>query len=251
MSDQVKVVLDGAKEAQQANLRTMSQLSPSGRGGRAVFYMISDLWAYAVRITHRDTTALALAHRMQVKGNRGEVYLDPDAQNPRPQGPRQTKPYPTPAVYGVLTATRTSPETMVMPVATNFDSTTNAAVIAGYLGVGGYDTWDPANWTSGATIPGDLTMVVVLGGDWASRLVGPVLPEPTTTTEYLPPDQAIQTTTIGCLIGTYTVVEGDAPSTVAAKLDVTLQDLVLANEDNPDFASFFVGAVINVPDLAC
>jgi hypothetical protein len=101
MSDQVKVVLDGAKEAQQANLRTMSQLSPSGRGGRAVFYMISDLWAYAVRITHRDTTALALSHRMQVKGNRGEVYLDPDAQNPRPQGPRQTKPHPTPAVYGV------------------------------------------------------------------------------------------------------------------------------------------------------
>lgn len=101
MSGDVNLALEGIKEAQQANLRTISQLSPQGRGGRAVFYLISDLWTYAVRITHRDTSALALSHRMEVKGNRGEIYLDPASQNPRPQGPRQTKPNAKPAEYGI------------------------------------------------------------------------------------------------------------------------------------------------------
>lgn len=101
MTDAVHIAIDGIQETQQANLQVMSQLSPQGRGGRAVFYLISDLWAYAVRITHRDTTALALSHRMKVKGNRGEVYLDPSSPNPRPRGPRAKKPLAKPAEYGV------------------------------------------------------------------------------------------------------------------------------------------------------
>lgn len=101
MSGDVNLVLQGIKESQQANLRTISQLSPQGQAGRAVFYLISDLWTYAVRITHRDTTALALSHRMKVKGGRGEIYIDPASVNPRPRGPRQTKPHAKPAEYGI------------------------------------------------------------------------------------------------------------------------------------------------------
>lgn len=101
MSEALQLVLDGIREAQQVNLRAISQLSPQGRGGRAVFYLISDLWTYAVRITHRDTSGLALSHRMEVKGSRGEIYIDPASPNPRPQGPRQTRPHAKPVEYGV------------------------------------------------------------------------------------------------------------------------------------------------------
>lgn len=98
MSGDVNVTIQGIQEAQQANLRAISQLSPEGRGGRAVFYLISDLWVYAVRITHRDTSALALSHRMKVKGNRGEIYIDPASRNPKSQTP--------PAEYGVYEHSR-------------------------------------------------------------------------------------------------------------------------------------------------
>lgn len=161
----------------------------------------------------------------------------------------------SPYVLEVLTADRTSPESMVMPVADDADSQANAHVLADYLAIGGFDTWDPSNWTSGATIPGDLAMVVVLGEDWPQHLTySPNLPATTTTTIApggTPADPAVQTTTTGPCLQSYELQAGDTPAGVAAVFGVTLDDLASVNVGNADFDTFVVGAVISIPMYDC
>lgn len=70
---------------------------------------------------------------------------------------------------GLLSPDRTSPETMVMPVAADPESMGNASILASYLGVDGFDTWTASDWTTSA-VSEDLALVVVLGQDWAEHL---------------------------------------------------------------------------------
>ena len=160
--------------------------------------------------------------------------------------------FPSPYRIELLVADRTSPETMVMPVADDDETTTNASVVAASLGISGFDTWNPTDWTSGE-VPSedDLAMVIVIGQDWpahtgASVATPGTTPGATTTTE-----TGLIIAAGMCIDGTYMIIEGDTPALVAAKLDTTVDDLALANAGNPDFDHFFVGAVINVPDPGC
>lgn len=88
----VKIDIQGLQEAQQGNQRTIAALQPSGAMGRAVQQMTLDAQRYAISITHVDTGSLRASHRVSMNGNRGMVYLDETAVNPRSRA--------HPAVYG-------------------------------------------------------------------------------------------------------------------------------------------------------
>lgn len=151
-----------------------------------------------------------------------------------------------PYVVEVRVADRTSPETMLMPVALDDDTSTNASVIASLLAIDGYDTWDASNWTTGA-VPADLAMVIVLGEDWRNHPLDDLAPVMTS----VPQTTLGPSTTLSCLDGTYTLVEGDTPSGVATKLDVSLDALLAANTGTPGFDAFQVGLEIVVPPAGC
>jgi len=61
----------------------IAALKPAGGLGRAVKAATLELHRYAATITHVDTGALRGSHRMRLDGARGEIFLDPSAQNPR------------------------------------------------------------------------------------------------------------------------------------------------------------------------
>lgn len=83
----MKVTITGIQEAQRANEYNIAQLKPSGALGRMVQYGTVLAHRYAVTITHVDTGALRASHRMSVSGNRGEIYIDSSASNPRSDTP--------------------------------------------------------------------------------------------------------------------------------------------------------------------
>lgn len=51
----------------------------------------------------------------------------------------------------------------------------------------------------------------------------------------------------GCTAGSYTIVEGDLPSRVANKFDVTLEQLDAANVNTKGYSAFIVGVKIIIP----
>ena len=55
------------------------------------------------------------------------------------------------------------------------------------------------------------------------------------------------TTVDVCAASEYEIQAGDAPSTVAAKFDTTIDALAAANADNPNYAAFIVGFKITIP----
>jgi hypothetical protein len=77
------LTIKGLQEAQAANLKNIAALKPNGAFGRAVQYATIQAQRYAVSITHVDTGSLRASHRMQMYGNKGEIFIDPNAVNPR------------------------------------------------------------------------------------------------------------------------------------------------------------------------
>lgn len=73
-------------------------------------------------------------------------------------------------------------------------------------------------------------------------------PNPADTTPQLP---ASTVADLACATGTYTIVEGDTPLSVAKKFDLTLDELTGANTDyTPGFDIFAVGTKILIPPAA-
>ena len=95
--------IQGIQEVQARNLKRIAALQPSGRAGIAVRDALVALHRYAVAITHVGKYlvhgdwvgggSLRAAHRMEVEGLIGEIYIDKGANNPR----SKTKP----VEYGV------------------------------------------------------------------------------------------------------------------------------------------------------
>jgi len=79
----LKLSIQGLQQAQATNNRAIAALRPSGNLGKAVQYGTISAHRYAVGLTHVDTGSLKSSHRMEIKGLRGEVYIDPNAVNPR------------------------------------------------------------------------------------------------------------------------------------------------------------------------
>jgi LysM repeat protein len=80
---------------------------------------------------------------------------------------------------------------------------------------------------------------------------GGVVPDPSANTT-LPPTPANTTTTVkggqsNCQAGSYVIVEGDLPGTVAKKFDVTVAQLDAANANTKGYKNFIVGITIVIP----
>lgn len=84
--------IKGIQEAQAENAKRIARLQPRGEVGQKIKDLTSSAHRYAVSITHVITGSLRASHRMEIKGLRGRIYLDPSAVNPR-SGQK-------PAVYG-------------------------------------------------------------------------------------------------------------------------------------------------------
>ena len=81
----VRLDIQGIQEVQAANQRMIAALKPRGALGKAVQRATIRAHRYATMITHVDTGALRASHRMRMerRGLRGIVYIDPASQNPR------------------------------------------------------------------------------------------------------------------------------------------------------------------------
>jgi hypothetical protein len=90
--------IEGIQEAQEANLRTIAALRPSGAYGNAIRMIITQLHRYKTTIIHVDTGALRASQRIEQVGLKARSWIDEDAINPR-TGDR-------PAVYGALEEAR-------------------------------------------------------------------------------------------------------------------------------------------------
>lgn len=83
MAFDVKLSITGIQQAQQRNLRMIAALTPAGALGRAIKLGTIEAYRYAVAITHVDTGSLKNSHRMDVTGQRGVIYPESGATNPR------------------------------------------------------------------------------------------------------------------------------------------------------------------------
>jgi len=80
----LKVGISGLQEAQRDNLRDQAAVKPSGALGRAVQMVTLDASRYQVTITHVLTGALRAAERVEQDAPaRWQIYIDPQARNPR------------------------------------------------------------------------------------------------------------------------------------------------------------------------
>lgn len=75
--------IEGLQIAQRANLSHLRALKPDGALGRAIKAGTAMAHQAAVRKTHVETGSLRASHRVDMSGLRGEVYIDPNAINPR------------------------------------------------------------------------------------------------------------------------------------------------------------------------
>ncbi len=82
---------------------------------------------------------------------------------------------------------------------------------------------------------------------------GAITPSSTVPTETTLPATPTETTTTlaggasNCAQGSYTIVEGDLPGTVAQKFDVTVDQLNAANANTKGYTNFVVGVKIIIP----
>jgi len=88
----VGISIKGLQEAMAQNARQIAALKPEGARGHALLYGLTALHRYAVSITHVwifKGGGLRASHRMSVTepGERGRIYIDPAAINPRGQRP--------------------------------------------------------------------------------------------------------------------------------------------------------------------
>ena len=84
--------ITGLQEAQADNQRHIAMMKPTGELGAAIREITVGAQRYAITITHVITGSLRASHRMEVKGLRGKIYIDPSAINPRTEQ--------MPVVYG-------------------------------------------------------------------------------------------------------------------------------------------------------
>ena len=89
----MRLTIEGIQGAQQANLRAIAALRPSGALGQAIRGASLAAHRYAVAVTHVDTGALRASHRVHLRGLEGVISIDPAAVNPRSRK--------RPAEYGV------------------------------------------------------------------------------------------------------------------------------------------------------
>lgn len=79
----IDLSIQGLQEVQDANNKAMAAMRPSGAFGRGIQYATATIHRYVLSIAHVDTGAMRAAQRQEIKKNRGRIYTDPGARNPR------------------------------------------------------------------------------------------------------------------------------------------------------------------------
>jgi hypothetical protein len=80
---QIQYTIRGIQQAQAKNNQRIARLQPASDLGKMIQNVTIFTHRQAVAVTHVDTGALKGSHRMKITGERGLVYLDPGAVNPR------------------------------------------------------------------------------------------------------------------------------------------------------------------------
>ena len=75
--------IKGIQEAQAENAKRIARLQPHGEVGQKIKELTTSAHRYAVSITHVLSGSLRASHRMELKGLRGRIYIDPTSVNPR------------------------------------------------------------------------------------------------------------------------------------------------------------------------
>ena len=83
MTVDVSVTIVGLQEAQDANLRAIAALRPGGAIDEAIREVTLRAHRHLVAVTHVDTGAYRAAHRIKMTKDRGVIFVDTGARNPR------------------------------------------------------------------------------------------------------------------------------------------------------------------------
>jgi hypothetical protein len=75
------ISLRGLKSLQRANQQLAIAVKPKGGLGRAIQLATVDAHRHAIWNTPWDTTVLRHSHRVEVKGAKGRIFIDPAAFN--------------------------------------------------------------------------------------------------------------------------------------------------------------------------
>jgi hypothetical protein len=84
--------LENAQRMQDMVVQAVEALNARGVAERVKGTTLR-LHRYAVRVTHKDTTALSRSHIPRVQGLHGEIYINPAARNPKRGRPAVYGPY--------------------------------------------------------------------------------------------------------------------------------------------------------------
>ena len=103
-----KVTWRGLQEAQKGMLKKIASMKPGGALDEAVRFATIAAFNYALVITHVETGALRLAHRMKLSrgylgfgGSTGTIYIDPNAPGATRKGRKRVLASRVkPSVYG-------------------------------------------------------------------------------------------------------------------------------------------------------
>ena len=73
----------GIQEAQRDNNLLIAKLQPNGEVEQTIKDLIIGAHRHVIQITHVITGSLRASHRMEFKGLRGRIYIDPTSVNPK------------------------------------------------------------------------------------------------------------------------------------------------------------------------
>jgi len=83
VSFDVNLTITGIQEAQNEMVKAVARLLTLGPRERAILYATTAAHRYLVSITHVDTGTYRASQWMEVKGERGQLYVNPSTTNPR------------------------------------------------------------------------------------------------------------------------------------------------------------------------
>ena len=87
MTFDVSLTITGLQEAQEANLRLIAALQPTGALNRVIIWATTEMHGRLTPNTPHDTGALRASRRVEIQGLEGRVFNDPAAANPRSRTP--------------------------------------------------------------------------------------------------------------------------------------------------------------------
>ncbi|MEZ4558732.1 MAG: hypothetical protein R3A10_08090 [Caldilineaceae bacterium] len=87
------IKIEGIQEAERGMLKAIAAVKPGTGLGAAVKAGTFEAHRYAKSITHVDTGALKASHYMRIRGEKGEIFINPSASRSDGRSPAEYGPY--------------------------------------------------------------------------------------------------------------------------------------------------------------